>query len=483
MSGGQTTSTLETWISLNLNGSPAPSGLIEEASIGIMTESGAVSLATTVRATQDALGLPLTASNGVSLAWADAGVALSVTALNQERVGGTWVMGTPLVGFHSSHGTTAGLSAAEPLFARASTLSQGLLDGLVVQASDAVGLDVVWNLSQLELMAMPIGALAMMTNRVDLYQVSTMGATHIGELGFSIWLEGETVTLQFVDQFETISFEAPVGEQLVLPPGPLTAISMSLPVASEPMALRIINTHAEMSVAAVPRASIPVLAAAGSLYRPTRTANQDSPRMYWDPKSGQLELDPIPISWSEGVLTASAEDPLFNGGQLEITGLQGLGQLNGLHYFSDGTLSLRDRFGTPLLSVSLPAVVFEDSLFAFHGLNGFAPILQMPEVQAQGSEWLDGFVDLMGPTTPYLPELFLGFDHLALGEDPWSRAFEAPVSGFLSFIGAAPPLALGARHVTVPIPGSLSLLTSGIALLVIFCCIHKRQQNPIRITR
>ena len=464
--GAQTVSVFDTWVSLA--GSPATLAANPDAYAGGATQSGAVSLATTVRATQKALGLPLTVSNGVSFYWADASVDLSVTAADQVVSGGALAPGEPLVIFHGSHATAALTTASEPLFARAATISQGVLDGVILKAPGPVGVEVAWDLELLGLTAIPTAALAYVSDRVELFHVTATGTERIGEAGFRVWLEDGEATLQVMDGAGSFSLTAPLGEQLELPTGGLMTVSLPLPAGVESLALRVVNTHAEVSVAAAPRATVPVLTGAGYLSQSVSAPDREAPLMYWDPEMGSLGFDPIPILWSEGVLTPGADDPLFSG-QIEITGLHWVGSTDGRFYFAGGTLTLRDRFGTPLLSVSLPSLVFEDSLFAFQGLNGFAPILQMLEVQTHSSDWLNGFIDLMGLTAPYLPEIFLGFDHLALGDDLWTHPFDVPVYGLLSFVGAAPPLDLDGASQAVPLPGTVSLLAVGLALMMIRC--------------
>ena len=426
-----------------------------------IAESWAVTLATTVSATQEKLGLPVTSSNGISLYWADANAQQAVTAAPEVGIGGTLEPGQPIVVFNSSHATAAATIAAEPWFARAGSISQGVLDGLILESPVPAQLEVAWNLDRFGLTSIPTGARTYISDKVELLQVTSTGAELIGEVGFVVWLEDGKATLQFVDNYGSSSFEAQVGEQLALSPGQFSAASLPLPEDVDPLALRVVNTHTEMSVVAAPRATIPVLAGAGYLAATAPHPDREPPRIYWDPATGTLDIDPIPIIWSEGVLSPNSDDPLF-GGQIEITGLRWIGGTDQRFYFAGGTLTIRDRFGRPLATASLPALVFEDSLFAYQGFNGFAPILQTLEVQVGGSDWLEGFIDLMALTTPYLPELFLGFDDLPLGDDFWSRPFTAPVTGILSFSGAAP----GLNVAVVVLPGTATLVALGIAIVL-----------------
>jgi len=458
--GAQTLSAVET--SVSFSGSPLTLVANADAYADAIAESWAVTLATTVRATQETLGLPLTSSNGLSLYWGNANTVQAVTAAPEIGFGGTLEPGQPLVVFDSSHRSAAATIAAEPWFARAGNISQGVLDGVILGSPGAAQMDVVWNVDQFDLTSIPAGARTYISDKVQLLEVTATGTEMIGEVGFVVWLEDGKATLQFLDNFGSSRFEAQVGEQLLLTPGQLAAASLPLPQRVDPLALRVVNTHTEMSVVAAPRATIPVLAGAGYLPLTGLPPPQETPRIYWDPETGSLDFDPIPIVWSEGVLTPASDDPLF-GGQLEITGLRWVGGTDRRFYFAGGTLTVTDRFGRPVATASLPALVFEDSLFGYQGLNGFAPILQTLEFQTGGSDWLEGFIDLMTLTAPYLPELFLGFDNLLLEDDLWSRPFNAPVTGFLSFSGAAPGLNLS----VAPLPATAAMVALGLAILLL----------------
>lgn len=431
----------------------------------VAASSVAISMSTSVRAIQDALGLPVLATNGISLYSAGSSVDLSAIVARQVVVGGAIAPDEPLVVFRGSSETLAAASFAELLFARAGTVSQGVLDGAILESSGGgSSLNLSWYLDDLILDVEPLGGLALVSQRVQFFQVSATGLEQrLGEVSLLAWLEDGVASLRVFDGSDSSVFQGWIGDSLVFTPGILLQTSIALPESEHPIALRIVDTRAEVSIAAAPRASLPVLSGVGS--RPAPEGG-DAPRMYWDPATGILRFDPLPINWSGGVLTDQADDALLAGGKIDIGDLRYFGESDGRRYFIGGTLTLTDRQGTPLLSASLPALVLEDSLFQFQGFNLFAPILNVLGVNTASSEWLDGFVDLLTMESPYLPELFLGVDDLALTGNPWKSSFDAPVNGMLSFAGIAAPLDLGNWHEAIPLPATIALIAFGFVLMM-----------------
>ncbi|WP_157174360.1 hypothetical protein [Thiocystis violascens] len=435
----------------------------------VATNSVAVSMSTTVRAIQDALGLPVLATNGISLYQAGSSVDLSAIVADQVVVGGAIAPDEPLVVFRGSSETLAAASFAELLFARAGTVSQGVLDGAILNGSNGgSSLNLSWYLDDwLILDVEPIGGLALVSQRVQFFQVSATGQEQsLGEVSLLAWLEDGEASLRVFDGLDSSAFQGWVGDSLVFAPGILLQTSIALPASEQSISLRIVDTRAEVSIAAAPRASLPVLSGVGS--RPV-PEGEDAPRVYWDPETGILRFDPLPINWSGGVLPDQADDALLSGGKIEIGDFRYFGESDGRRYFVGGTLTLTDSQGAPLLSASLPALVLEDSLFQFQGFNLFAPILNILDVNPDRSGWLDGLADLLTMDSTYLPELFLGVDDLALSKNLWNASFDAPVNGMLAFAGIAAPLDLENWHGAIPLPATIALIACGFALMLLRC--------------
>jgi hypothetical protein len=433
------------------------------------TRSVAVSMSTTVRAIQEALGLPVLATNGIGLYGAGARVDLSMTVADQVVAGGAIAMDEPVVVFHGRSETWAVAGFAEPLFARAGALSQGVLDGVILEGLDSdSSLNLSWNLEGLTLRVESAGGLALLSQRVQFFQVSTdEPEKSLGEVSLLIWLEDGKAGLQVFDGRDSSVLQRQAGNQLSFELGTLIPTSIALPKTENPITLRIVDTRTEVSIAAAPRASIPVLTGVGSSFASER---DDTPRMHWNPDTGVLSFDPLPINWSGGVLPGKADDALLSGGKIEIGDFRYIGESDGRRYFAGGTITLTDSQGRSMFSASLPALVLEDSLFQFQGFNLFAPILNILDVKTNSSQWIDGFMDLLALDAPYLPELFLGVDDLALTDQSWLEGFSAPVNGMLSFAGLThPPLGLEEWHRrAVPLPGTLVLIALG--LVLIRCC-------------
>ena len=130
-----------------------------------------------------------------------------------------------------------------------------------------------------------------------------------------------------------------------------------------------------------------------------------------------------------------------------------------------------------MFSASLPALVLENSLFQRHGFNLFAPILNVLGVKTNSSPWIDGFMNLLTLDAPYLPEIFLGVDDLALTDHSWQTGFSAPVNGMLSFAGLIhPPLDLEEFRRPVSLPGTFALIALGLILMSCFSVRPKRRQ-------
>jgi hypothetical protein len=252
---------------------------------------------------------------------------------------------------------------------------------------------------------------------------------------------------------------ATVGDRLVLPRGRILEATLALPEADGEATYRVQTTRRALSVEAPPRAGVAVLAGAGDPLGRSIATGADAVMLDWDPDSGLLAFDPIPIVWSDGV-TASGADPLLDGGWIGISGLTDAGADGDRRWFGGGTLTLSDATGTPLLIADLPWLVFEDSLVGSQGFNLFAPIFHILAAETGRSPWLDGFLALAA-SGAWLPQLFLGFDQAALGDDPWARAFRAPVRGMLSFTGAGSALDPAGASA----PGTAPLFVIGLLLI------------------
>ncbi|MCK7580415.1 MAG: hypothetical protein MZV65_35400 [Chromatiales bacterium] len=439
-----------------------------DAYAGTTTSSVAVSMSTTVRAIQETLGLPVLATNGISLYGAGASVGLFTTVADQVVFGGAIAMNEPIVAFHGSSETWAVAGFTEPLFARAAALSQGILDGAILGGlGSGSSLDLSWNLERLALEVEPAGGLALLSQRVQFFQVSKEELEKsLGEVSLLIWLEDGKASLRVFDGSNLIVFQGQVGNQLTLGLDTLIKASIALPTTEDSIALRIVDTRTEVSMAAAPRASIPVLTGVGSSFAFERN---DTPRMRWNPDTGILSFDSLPINWRGGVISDKEDDALFLGGKIEIGDFHYIGESGGRRYFTGSKITLTDSQGRPMFSASLPALVLENSLFQVHGFNFFAPILNVLDVKTSNSRWIDGFMDLLTLDAPYLPEIFLGVDDLALKDQSWQTEFSAPINGLLSFAGLIhPPLDLEGFRRPISLPETFALIVLGLILMIFF---------------
>lgn len=445
-----------------------------DAYVGTAASSVAVSMSTTVHAIQEALGFPVLATNGISLYNAGASVDLFATVANQVVIGGAIAMDEPIVSFHGSSETWAVAGFSEPLFARAAALSQGVLDGAILGGlgTDS-SLNLSWNLKRLALEVEPSAGLALLSQRIQFFQVSANELKKsLGEVGLLIWLEDGKASLRIFDGSNSSVLQGQVGKNLTLDLDAPIQTSIALPETKDPIALRIVDTRTEISMAAAPRASIPILTGIGSSFAFER---DDTPRMQWNPDTGILSFSPLPINWRGGVLSGKDDDELFLGGKINIGDFHYIGESDGRRYFAGGTVTLTDNQGRVMFSASLPALVLENSLFQLHGFNFFAPILNILEVKPNSSRWLDGFMDLLALDAPYLPEIFLGVDDLALTDQSWQTGFSSPVKGMLSFAGLThPPLDLEAFRRPVSLPETFALIVLGLILMI---CVSVRPKK------
>lgn len=459
----ETVTSIETWVGLG-GSQPAP-GVDSSSTMTSRTQTAAVTLSQTVLAIQKSLGLPPTASNESVVHYAASTIDLAVATRVPANVGELITADASLVRFTVNGATWTAMSAAEPMFSRASAVSEGILEGSVIKNPGPAWLDVVWDIQRLELAATSNGAMAFVSERIEVFSLTPAGKQSIAEAGLVSWLTNGNAILRLFNGTDSYTGQAMVGDRLELSPA-RTAVTLPLPPQIDALAIRVLSTHTEISVAAAPRATIPVLAGAGNLYGPA----QATPMMHWNAAAGTLDFDPIPVIWHQGALTLAPQDPLKDG-EMEISGLHYVGSSDGRRYFTGGVVTLRDRFGIALLTVSLPMLVFEDSLFSHQGFTGFAPLLQVLATDLNRSAWVDEFLDLMTLDASYIPELFIGLNGLSLTDARWDSSFSVPIKALVSFAGAAAELDL-------PVPATVSLC--GIGALLIAVRRRRRAAAPLR---
>lgn len=421
---------------------------IDDPSIAssVYAKTATTTLATTVQALQESLGLPPISPNSFSAHTATANALISVDK-NPDNA---------LISFIISQNTSATAFASEPFFARSISFAEGVSGGWLQRESQELNSDpalsLTLNFEDWQLQTSSISSLAYMQDTVSIWQINAEGQLlRHDEIGlFSYQINNQESI------FKAFGFPA----HSKISDGLMTNIPLALNAENDQLALVIASNHTQLSYEAPPRAVIQVEAAAG--YRASDAQSGFYPEVHWDPANKTLKFDPIPIDWLMGGWGASNADlngdPLL-GGFLEIGDFTYITESDGRQYLSGSHLTLFDRLQQPVLTGIAPTLALEDALYAHQGFNGFAPILlieQNPDSPIQ-SAWLDNFLSGLSVDSLYLPELFIGFNPIRLEEVP----FSAPVSAALSFAGPRPPA------IPAPEPGVLWLLCGGLMLLTL----------------
>ncbi len=431
-----------------------------------------VTFATTVRSLQDGLGFVPTAVHGVSAHAATAGAGITVGMATGAWLGGALDESGMLARFTMSQATHAAAWATEPLFGRATAMSEGMALGIQLRADPARGSDDLflhldWDFDALRWQGTPASSLAYVRDTLTTVQISATGAVRYDEVGFLGYLENGLPTVRVFDvpgsdairDWFATQFNAAAGRLLLQPDAEPLRVAVPLLDAFDrefaPLGLILFSSHTEQSYEAPPRAVIQVEESAG--HRASGAAGD--PQVHWDPSSGLLTFDPIPLDMLRGgrdwTFDADELADSLLGGFLEIDPLAHLGTLEGRRYFSGGDLRLFDGDHHLVLTAHTPTVVLDGSLHAAQGFNGFAPILMTELGEQSDSRWLAEFLSRVSIDSLYLPELFLGFGTGVL--EAIDTPVSMPVSALLSFAGPVPRLAEAAP---------LWLLGGGLALLL-----------------
>ncbi len=474
-----------------------------DAAAVLATKAVTKAVSTTTRALQESLNLQERAANAVSLheGFAIANTAVELSAPKHPK----WSRDSgPLAVFELAHETWAKADTLEPLFSRSFAASQADVFAVFPRTATrtaATSLDLAWDVEDLSLRSRPTNSFAYLRDTVEVVQFNAE-QTQTDTVGFITYLEngvetrrvfdlpGATTLNEWLDESiarrrnETIKFRhdaSPVTVSVPLLQGTDTTENQ------RDLTLRITNTHTEISYEAPPRAAPQVAQLAGH-------AGGENNSLHWDRQTKTLSLDPLPLNvldfgGDDANPHADGSDPLW-GGILEMDDLLYVADSDGRRYFSGNELRLKDAEDNVLLRAVTPTFVFEDSLFPYQGFNLFAPILNMLEPDAESSPWLESFLDQVIPDSLYLPELFIGFDHVLLGDGLWKGDFDIAASAFLSFAGipetlpapvgvpatlsfaagipeAGSSFTAGIRETrSVPEPGMLWLLSVALLMLV-----------------
>ena len=431
-----------------------------------------VTFATTVRSLQDGLGSMSTAVPGISAHAATAGAGIAVGIAPGAWLGGALDESGMLARFTMSQATYAAAWTDEPLFGRATAMTEGVVLGIQLGADPARGSDDLflhldWDFDALRWQGTPASSLAYVRDTLTTVQISATGAVRYDEVGFLGYLENGLPTVRVFDvpgsdairDWFATQFNAAAGRLLLQPDAESLRVAVPLLDAFDrefaPLGLILFSSHTEQSYEAPPRAVIQVEESAG--YRASGAPGD--PQVHWDPSSGLLAFDPIPLDILRGrrdwTFDADELADSLLGGFLEIDPLAHLGTLEGRRYFSGGDLRLFDGDHHLVLTAHTPTVVLDGSLRPAQGFNGFAPILMTEPGGQSDSRWLAEFLSRVSIDSLYLPELFLGFDTGML--EAVDTPVSMPVSALLSFAGPVPPLAEAA---------TLWLLGGGLALLL-----------------
>ncbi len=445
-----------------------------KAIVSAQTSTNAITLATTVKALQESLGLAQTSASAISAHTTAADTGIAVSIAEGIRLGGKLSNESILASFMTAQSTLAAAFSPEPLFGRSAASTQGAAFGINLYKEEGVGLNnsslnLVWDFDQFALWSTPASSLAYVRETITTVQVTQGGQFRFDEVGFLSYIENGVATTQAFDLPGSPVVSNWLASNLDWGVGTLTLASDAKPLAVsiplldafnegfENLALAIFSTHRELSYEAPPRAVIQVEEAAGH-----RVAGDESdPQIHWDPDNGVLSFDSIPIDLLDNRDTwgSSSREYLTDsllGGFLEIDPLRYVGTFDGRQYFTGGDLRLVDGEENLVLTASVPTLVFEDALHAYQGFNGFAPLLMIGQNDASDSRWLADFLEHITVDSFYLPELFIGFDTMPIGD----QSFSTPVSAFLSFAGPFSG--------TVPEPSVLWLLCGGLMLLVLW---------------
>ncbi len=441
-----------------------------------------VTFATTVHSLQDGLGFTSIAVPGVSAHAATAGAGIAVGMAPGAWLGGALDESGMLAQFAISQATYAAAWATEPLFGRATAMTEGMALGIQLRAdpdrgSDDLFLHLDWDFDTLRWQGTPASSLAYMRDTLTTVQISATGAVRYDEVGFLGYLENGLPTVRVFDvpgsdairDWFATQFNAAAGRLLLQPDAEPLRVAVPLLDAFDrefaPLGLILFSRHTEQSYEAPPRAVIQVEESAG--YRASGAPGD--PQVHWDPSSGLLAFDPIPLDMLRGgrdwTFDADELADSLLGGFLEIDPLAQLGTLEGRRYFSGSDLRLFDGNHHVVLTARMPTVVLDGSLHPVQGFNGFAPILMTEPGAQSDSRWLAAFLSRISMDSFYLPELFLGFDTGVL--EAIDTPVSTPVSALLSFAGPVPvpPLAEAA---------TLWLLGGGLALLLLW---RRRSRN------
>lgn len=380
--------------------------------------------------------------------------------------------------------TAAAATAAEPLFSRAiasglgeisgvRVVAAGGLEPLSTESSAVLNLELVWDVANLLVQTRSGSALALLQHTVNVIQLTDAG-TSVTPIGFSLLIDNEKASATyfeapgstavadwFADHLAFAPATSELPNTLVLngaPDGfttPLTLLDYSGGSPQE-VELALISRHTELSFEAPPRAALQTAEKAGF----KSPSDDQQVQLHWDHANAMLWFDPMPINvlTSENLDTVSPEyqnDPLVDG-ILEIDPLFRLAQFDGREFFSGDELRLISADGDVLLSASLPLLVFEPELSHLQGFNLFGPVLAINEIALGPSVWLEDYFSNLDFASLLLSELFIGFDTYGLGDDLWSRDFDAPVHGVLSF-----------ATTQVPEPSSLALLIAAFIVVML----------------
>ncbi|MCF7971683.1 MAG: hypothetical protein K9L22_11040 [Methylococcaceae bacterium] len=376
---------------------------------------------------------------------------------------------TALANINSAFRTFASAFSSEPLFSRAAAMSQSSVYAEVLPSLSVPSvLNLNWRFNALGLQAESSSSFAYLSDTINVVQAIATGIKEI-QFGFYTFLEnGQQTTGFFGDTSITQILEnwfdhnmTQNGSQVALNANSDNLnIDLTL-ILEELLFLRIDHAHTEISYEAPPVAIHQVGDQVGYL-----AMSDDNNKLHWDAGLGLLSFDSLPINTLSNNFNQQYQDDPLTSAYLEIDPLQRLTDVDGRHYFMGNELRLVDGQGAILYKASLPSIVFDDALYADQGFNLFAPILNILELNAGTSDWLqDNYLNNLDFSSLLLPELFVGFNPLNNGENLWNKDFSAPASAVLSFSGVPSQV-----PAVVAEPSGLMLFSLGFVTL----CLKRR---------